>query len=62
MTQEANNSIGRVEIFDPAFSLRGDSDYILTLAEYVDSKMRAIAETHTVDNFSPGRARGIENC
>jgi len=27
-------------------------DYILTLAEYVDSKMRAIAETHTVDNFS----------
>src|SRR5215469_1127337 len=34
-------------------TLRGnDPDYILKLAEYVDSKMRVVAEeTHTVDNF-----------
>lgn len=46
----ANNSV-RVEIFDQAYNLRGsDPDYILKLAEYVDSKMRAVAEqTHTVD-------------
>lgn len=48
--QEANNSV-RVEIFDQAYNLRGsDPDYILKLADYVDSKMRAVAEaTHTVD-------------
>lgn len=41
----------RVEIFDQAYNLRGsDPDYILKLAEYVDGKMRAVAEqTHTVD-------------
>jgi cell division protein ZapA len=41
----------RVEIFDQAYNLRGsDPDYILKLAEYVDSKMRAVAgQTHTVD-------------
>jgi len=46
----SNNSV-RVEIFDQAYNLRGsDPDYILKLAEYVDSKMRAVAEqTHTVD-------------
>lgn len=46
----ANNSV-RVEIFDQAYNLRGsDPDYILKLADYVDSKMRAVAEqTHTVD-------------
>lgn len=46
----ANNSV-RVEIFDQAYNLRGsDPQYILKLAEYVDSKMRAVAEqTHTVD-------------
>ena len=45
-----NNSV-RVEIFDQAYNLRGsDPEYILKLAEYVDSKMRAVAEqTHTVD-------------
>jgi cell division protein ZapA len=50
--QEANNSSVRVEIFDQAYNLRGtDPDYILKLAEYVDSKMRAVAEqTHTVDS------------
>src|ERR1700683_3978738 len=41
----------RVEIFDQAYNLRGsDPEYILKLAELVDSKMRAVAEqTHTVD-------------
>ena len=52
MTLEPNNSNVRVEIFDQAFSLRGDPDYMIKLAQYVGSKMRAIAETHTVDNFS----------
>jgi cell division protein ZapA len=46
----ANNSV-RVEIFDQAYNLRGsDAEYILKLADYVDSKMRAVAEqTQTVD-------------
>jgi cell division protein ZapA len=46
-----NTSSVRVEIFDQAYNLRGsDPDYILKLAEYVDGKMRAVAEqTHTVD-------------
>lgn len=41
----------RVEIFDQAYNLRGsDPDYILKLAEYVDTKMRAVAEaTNTID-------------
>jgi cell division protein ZapA len=41
----------RVEIFDQAYNLRGsDPQYILKLAEYVDSKMRAVAEaTNTID-------------
>jgi cell division protein ZapA len=41
----------RVEIFDQAYNLRGsDPEYILKLAEYVDAKMRAVAEaTNTVD-------------
>jgi len=49
--RDANNSSVRVEIFDQAYNLRGsDPDYILKLADYVDSKMRAVAEqTHTVD-------------
>ncbi|MBO0912195.1 MAG: cell division protein ZapA [Acidobacteria bacterium] len=49
---EANNSNVRVEIFDQAYNLRGtDPDYILKLAEYVDLKMRAVAEqTQTVDS------------
>jgi len=50
--QDASNSSVRVEIFDQGYNLRGtDPDYILKLAEYVDSKMRAVAEqTHTVDS------------
>ena len=49
--KDAGNSSVRVEIFDQAYNLRGsDPDYILKLAEYVDGKMRAVAEqTHTVD-------------
>src|ERR1700692_4747288 len=49
--RDANNSSVRVEIFDQAYNLRGsDPEYILKLADYVDSKMRAVAEqTHTVD-------------
>jgi len=46
------NSV-RVEIFDQAYNLRGtDSEYISRLAEYVDGKMRAVAEqTSTVDTM-----------
>jgi cell division protein ZapA len=42
----------RVEIFDQVYNLRGsDADYILKLAEYVDTKMRAVSEqTATVDS------------
>jgi cell division protein ZapA len=48
---EAQPAGVRVEIFDQAYNLRGsDPDYILKLAEYVDSKMRAVAEaTNTID-------------
>jgi cell division protein ZapA len=49
--KDASNGSVRVEIFDQGYNLRGsDPEYILKLAEYVDSKMRAVAEqTHTVD-------------
>lgn len=48
----ASNSI-RVEIYDQAYNLRGtDPAYVLKLAEYVDLKMRALAEqTTTVDSL-----------
>jgi cell division protein ZapA len=47
---DQNGSV-RVEIFDQAYNLRGsDPEYILKLAEYVDAKMRAVAEaTNTID-------------
>ena len=50
--QDAANGSVRVEIFDQGYNLRGtDADYILKLADYVDGKMRAVAEqTHTVDS------------
>src|SRR5919198_4407150 len=46
----ANTSV-RVEIFDQPYNLRGsDAEYIIKLAEYVDTKMRAVSQqTHTVD-------------
>src|ERR1700758_5798360 len=49
--KDANNASVRVEIFDQSYNLRGsDPEYILKLADYVDSKMRAVSEqTHTVD-------------
>jgi cell division protein ZapA len=49
--KDAQNSSVRVEIFDQAYNLRGsDPQYILKLAEYVDAKMRAVAEaTNTID-------------
>jgi len=49
--KDVQNASVRVEIFDQAYNLRGtDPDYILKLAEYVDSKMRAVAEaTNTID-------------
>jgi cell division protein ZapA len=49
--KDPGNNAVRVEIFDQGYNLRGtDPEYILKLAEYVDGKMRAVAEqTHTVD-------------
>lgn len=49
--KDVNNTSVRVEIFDQAYNLRGsDPEYILKLAEYVDAKMRAVAEqTNTID-------------
>jgi len=49
--KDAQSSSVRVEIFDQAYNLRGsDPEYILKLAEYVDAKMRAVAEaTNTID-------------
>lgn len=50
--RDASNTSVRVEIFDQAYNLRGsDPEYILKLADYVDSKMRAVSEqTSTVDS------------
>ena len=50
--KDPSNNAVRVEIFDQPYNLRGsDPEYILKLAEYVDGKMRAVAEqTHTVDS------------
>ena len=50
--KDPSNNAVRVEIFDQPYNLRGsDADYILKLAEYVDGKMRAVAEqTNTVDS------------
>src|SRR6478736_5128967 len=50
--QNANTASVRVEIFDQGYNLRGsDPEYILKLADYVDTKMRAVSEqTHTVDS------------
>jgi cell division protein ZapA len=52
VSQSSVSSV-RVEIYDQAYNLRGtDPEYIFKLAEYVDSKMRAVAEqTSTVDSL-----------
>lgn len=49
---QASNSI-RVEIYDQTYNLRGsDPEYIKKLAEYVDSRMRSVAQqTATVDSL-----------
>jgi cell division protein ZapA len=51
LVKDPQNSSVRVEIFDQAYNLRGsDPEYILKLAEYVDTKMRAVAAaTNTID-------------
>jgi cell division protein ZapA len=51
VVKDAQNAGVRVEIFDQAYNLRGsDPEYILKLADYVDTKMRAVAEaTNTID-------------
>jgi cell division protein ZapA len=43
----------RVEIYDQSYNLRGtDPEYIHKLAEYVDLKMRTVAQqTQTVDSL-----------
>jgi cell division protein ZapA len=43
----------RVNIYDQIYNLRGsDAEYITNLAEYVDLKMRSVAEqTRTVDSL-----------
>ena len=44
----------KVEIYDQEYHMRGelDAEYIRRLAEYLDSKMRSIAErTRTVDSL-----------
>jgi cell division protein ZapA len=48
----ATNSI-RVDIYDQSYNLRGtDPEYINKLAEFVDLKMRTVAEqTQTVDSL-----------
>ena len=56
MASQATNAVPapiRVEIYDQAYNLRGvDADYILKLAEFVDTKMRSVAEqTSTIDSL-----------
>lgn len=44
----------KVEIYDQEYHMRGelDAEYIRQLADYLDSKMRSIAQrTHTVDSL-----------
>jgi cell division protein ZapA len=59
-TSHKENAVGqsnaesvRVEIYDQVYNLRGsDANYILKLAEFVDLKMRAVAEqTSTIDSL-----------
>ena len=47
MTEKVDSNLIQVEIFGQTYKVRGDEDqgYIEGLARYVDSKMKAIAET-----------------
>lgn len=53
MATQASTPPIRVEIYDQVYNLRGvDAEYILRLAEFVDAKMRSVAEqTSTVDSL-----------
>ncbi len=53
VAQFNTNESVRVSIYDQTYNLRGsDPAYITKLGEYVDSKMRAVAEqTSTVDSL-----------
>jgi len=53
VASSATGSSVRVEIFDQVYNLRGtDPEYIAKLAEYVDNKMRVIAQqTSTADSL-----------
>lgn len=53
MSTTASTPSVRVEIYDQAYNLRGtDAEYIIRLAEFVDTKMRSVAEqTSTVDSL-----------
>jgi cell division protein ZapA len=52
-TQTQSATPIRVEIYDQVYNLRGvDAEYISKLAEFVDTKMRSVAEqTSTVDSL-----------
>lgn len=53
MSKPAATDSVRVEIYDQSYNLRGtDAEYIHKLAEYVDLKMRTVAEqTKTIDSL-----------
>ncbi len=53
MAQSNGNGSVRVEIYDQTYQLRGtDPEYIGKLADYVDTKMRIIAQqASTVDSL-----------
>ncbi len=53
VAQSSSNGSIRVNIYDQIYNLRGsDPEYITKLAEYVDLKMRSVAEqTSTVDSL-----------
>lgn len=53
MSKVAPSNPIRVEIYDQSYNLRGsDPEYINKLAEFVDLKMRTVAEqTQTVDSL-----------
>jgi cell division protein ZapA len=54
MTENIDANLIQVEIFGQVYKVRGDEDqgYIEELARFVDSKMRAIADTtRTIDSL-----------
>ncbi len=53
MAQSNGNGSVRVEIYDQTYQLRGsDPEYIGKLADYVDTKMRVVAQqASTVDSL-----------